>query len=205
MKFTFLVLVLFVSSVFGSYNDTNTYNKKSNEYYKKYKKLYNSLPAENKKRILNSYYNTMVYDMGYTLAATRFLENKGEDASFNNKKSINKNQHKGYVTYDCGDYGINTMTYLRSIKKVTKNHKAHIEACKTLSKDKALNLKLALDTYEYGMDISNGDIKKSWNVYNTGKTKIINDRIYQMKGIIMVLSEEVKKDNPKNYANVAVK
>ena len=199
MKFTFLILLVLSNLLFADKIKLSTYEKKSQEYYKKYKKMYHSLPIENKKRILNSYYNTLAYDMGYTMAATRFLENKGEDARFDNKKSINKNQHKGYVTYDCGDYGINTMTYLRSIDKVTKNHKAHIEACKTLSKDKALNLKLALDHYEYGMKISNGNIMKSWNVYNTGNTKIINDRIYQMKGIIMVLAEEVKKNKIEEY------
>ena len=199
MKFTFLILLVLSNLLFADKIKLSTYEKKSQEYYKKYKKMYHSLPIENKKRILNSYYNTLAYDMGYTMAATRFLENKGEDARFDNKKSINKNQHKGFVTYDCGDYGINTMTYLRSINKVTKNHKAHIEACKTLSKDKALNLKLALDHYDYGMKISNGSIMKSWNVYNTGNTKIINDRIYQMKGIIMVLAEEVKKNKIEEY------
>ena len=199
MKFTFLILLVLSNLLFADKIKLSTYEKKSQEYYKKYKKMYHSLPIENKKRILNSYYNTLAYDMGYTMAATRFLENKGEDARFDNKKSINKNQHKGFVTYDCGDYGINTMTYLRSIDKVTKNHKAHIEACKTLSKDKTLNLKLALDHYDYGMKISNGNIMKSWNVYNTGNTKIIHDRIYQMKGIIMVLAEEVKKNKIEEY------
>ena len=110
------------------------------------------------------------------------------------------NIHKnGMITYDCGDYGINTMTYLKSIGKATKNHKKHIEACKVLSKDKLLNLTLALDHYKYGLEISNVNIRNSWNIYNTGNKKIINDRIYQMKGIIMVLEQEVKNNKLLDY------
>ena len=78
-------------------------------------------------------------------------------------------------------------------------HSTHIEACKTLSKNKALNHKLALDTYEYGLTKSKGNILKSWNVYNTGDVKTVNDRIYQMKGIIMVLEKEVKANKIEEY------
>lgn len=204
MKLVVLFLLVLSGVLSATVLDGKQYDKKSNEYYKVYKEEYEKLPIENKKRILNSYYNTVTYNMGYTMAATRFLENRGEDTRYENKKSINKNIHKDYISYDCGDYGINTMTYLRSINKISKKHKAHIEACKTLSKDKKLNLKLALDMYKYGMDVSNGNLKKSWNVYNTGNTKIINDRVYQMRGIILVLTEEIKKQKTKNIVNIAM-
>ena len=45
------------------------------------------------------------------------------------------------------------MTYLKSINKATKNHNAHIAACKKLATDKKLNLKMAMDTYNYALEI----------------------------------------------------
>lgn len=198
-KYLVMILLVMAGLAFGNNVNKKTYQTKTDKYYNQYKKEFSKLPVANKKKILNAYYNNLAYDLGYTMAGTMFLENRGMDTSFNNKKSINKNNHGTYVTYDCGDYGINTMTYLRSIGKVTKKHSTHIEACKTLSKNKALNHKLALDTYEYGLTKSKGNILKSWNVYNTGDVKTVNDRIYQMKGIIMVLEKEVKANKIEEY------
>ena len=200
MKLLLVILFLVNVNLLGSKIDNKVYDKKSNQYYKQYKKEFDRLPLKNKKKILEAYYTNEAYDLGFTMAGTMFLENRGKDTSYSNKNGRNKNIHKnGMITYDCGDYGINTMTYLKSIGKATKNHKKHIEACKVLSKDKLLNLTLALDHYKYGLEISNGNIRKSWNIYNTGNKKIINDRIYQMKGIIMVLEQEVKNNKLLDY------
>lgn len=194
-----LVKILFILSIsLGLLHGSNVvnpkvYDEKSRKYYKKYKQEWNILPKENKDRIIKSFKRAMEYNLGYTLAATRFLENRGSDTSYSNKKSINKNIHKDYITYDCGDYGINTMTYLDSIKQATKDHDAHIAACKKLATDKKLNLKMAMATYNYALRRYNGNLIKAWNYYNTGRDKIINDRIFKVKGFIMVLQEEIKK------------
>ena len=96
----------------------------------------------------------------------------------------------------------------REWRKERKERKEKSQTCRTghqfrrfikLEKDKLLNLTLALDHYKYGLEISNGNIRKSWNIYNTGNKKIINDRIYQMKGIIMVLEQEVKNNKLLDY------
>ena len=41
--------------------------------------------------------------------------------------------------------------------------------------------------------------KLAWNYYNTGRKTIVNDRIYEMKGIIMVIEDEVKKNKIQDY------
>lgn len=198
-KILLLIAITLGVSSYGSPVNKKVYEKKSNEYYKQYRKEFDRLPLENKKRIIDAYYNGLAYDMGYTLAATRFLENRGKATSYANKDSINKNTHQGrYITYDCGDYGINTRTYLRSIGKDTTNHQAQIKACKKLANDKELNLSMVLSVYDYALDRYNGNVLTSWNYYNTGKKQIINDRIYKMKGIIMVLQDEVKVDVKKS-------
>lgn len=194
-----LVISLSLMAIKADNINQKTYQKKSNEYYKQYKREFDKLPVENKKRILDAYYNGMAYDMGYTLAGTRFLENRGMDTKFSNKESINKNVHKqGYVTFDCGDYGINTMTYLKSIGKKTTNLQAHKQACKKLADDRHLNLTMSLKVYNYGLDKFD-NTKLAWNYYNTGKKHIVNDRIYEMKGIIMVIEDEVKKNKIQDY------
>lgn len=195
----FLVISLSLVALKASNFNQKTYQKKSDEYYKEYKREFDKLPIENKKRILDAYYTGLAYDMGYTLAGTRFLENRGMDTRFSNKESINKNVHKqGYVTFDCGDYGINTMTYLKSIGKKTTNLQAHKQACKKLADDRQLNLNMSLKVYNYGLEKFKTTLL-SWNYYNTGRKNIINDRVYQMKGIIMVIEDEVKKNKIQDY------
>ena len=148
MKLLLVILFLVNVNLLGSKIDNKGYDKKSNQYYKQYKKEFDRLPLKNKKKILEAYYTNEAYDLGFTMAGTMFLENRGKDTSYSNVNGRNKNIHKnGMITYDCGDYGINTMTYLKSIGKATKNHKKHIEACKILSKDKLLNLALAYESH----------------------------------------------------------
>ena len=196
-----LIKILFILSIsLGLLHGSNVvnpkvYDKKSKQYYKKYKQEWSNLPKANKDRIIKAYRKAQEHNLGYTLAATKFLENRGSDTSYSNKKSINKNIHKDYITYDCGDYGINTMTYLKSINKATKNHNAHIAACKKLATDKKLNLKMAMDTYNYALERYDGNLIRSWNYYNTGRDRIINDRIFKVKGFIMVLQEEIKNSS----------
>ena len=193
-----LIKILFILSIsVGLLNGSKVvnqkvYDKKSKQYYKQYKEEWDRLPLANKKRIINAYKQGQKSNLGLTLATTRFLENRGSDTSYSNKKSINKNIHKGYITYDCGDYGINTMTYLKSIGKATKKHSAHLAACKKLATDKKLNFKMAMDTYKYGLSRYKGSLLMSWNYYNTGRDYIINDRVYKVKGFMMVLKEELE-------------
>lgn len=193
-----LIKVLIILSIsIGLLNGSDlvnqkVYNKKSKEYYLKYKEEWAKLPEANKKRIIKAFNMSQKDNLGFTFAATKFLENRGQDTSYSNKKSIGKNIHKGYVTYDCGAYGINTMTYLKSINKETKSHSAHIAACKKLASDYKLNFKMAKREYNYALNRYNGSILKSWNYYNTGRDRLINDRVYKMKGFIMVLEEELK-------------
>lgn len=193
-----LIKVLFILSISvgllqGSklVND-KVYAKKSKEYYLKYKDEWNKLPQANKNRIIKAFKVGQKDNLGFTFAATKFLENRGQDTSYNNKKSIGKNIHKGYITYDCGAYGINTMTYLKSINKKTKSHGAHIAACRKLASDYKLNVKMAKQVYDYALDRYNGNILKAWNYYNTGRDRLINDRVYKMRGFILVLKEELK-------------
>ena len=135
-KYLVMILLVMAGLAFGNNVNKKTYQTKTDKYYKQYKKEFSKLPVANKKKILNAYYNNLVYDLGYTMAGTMFLENRGKDTSYSNVNGRNKNIHKnGMITYDCGDYGINTMTYLKSIGKATKNHKKHIEACKVLKKE----------------------------------------------------------------------
>lgn len=187
----FAIMLLLGMNLNGASVNQKVGNK-SLQYYKKYKDEWAKLPEANKKRVIEAYHIGKKYDMEYTLAATRFLENRGKPAGFKNKDAINKNVHNGYVTYDCGDFGINTMTYLDSIGKKTKTQAKHIAACKELANNKKLNIKMALETYDYGMERYDNNITKAWNYYNTGRDEIINDRIFMMRGIIKVLREELK-------------
>lgn len=191
IKALLLTLILLSSSQASKINKKE-YSKKSNQYYKQYKKEWDELPIENKKRIVEAYQMGKKYDMGYTLAATRFLENRGKSATFKDKDSINKNIHKGYVTYDCGAFGINTMTYLNEVGKKTKDKNTHLQACKKLADNKELNLKMAMKVYDYGLDKFDGDIVMAWNYYNTGRDDIINDRIYKVKAMVTLLQQEIK-------------
>jgi len=167
------------------------YNKKSMEYYKEYKAEWDKLPSANKKRIIEAVRTGEKYGMGFTLGATRFLENKGQKSTFDNKASINTNNHGSYVTYDCGDFGINTMTYLKTINKETKSKSKHLQACKTLANNKELNLKMAMSVYKYALNRYDDNMLVAWNYYNTGRANLINDRIYKVKGAIMLLKKEL--------------
>ena len=202
-----LIKVLFILSIsFGLVHGSNlvnqkVYNKKSKEYYLEYKEEWDRLPQANKNRIIKAFKLGQKHNLGFTFAATKFLENRGSDTSYSNKKSIGKNIHEGYITYDCGGYGINTMTYLKSIDKETKKHSAHIAACKKLASDYKLNFKMAKNVYDYALDRYNGSTLKAWNYYNTGRDRLINDRVYKMRGIVMVLKEQLSQSVIKQAEN----
>lgn len=167
------------------------YEKKSKKYYKEFKEEWSELPPQNKKRIILSYQQGMKSGIGgLTLAGTKFLESRGK---LNDTVSTNNNGD--YISFNCGDYGINTMTYLMSIGKKTKNLAIHKQACNKLINDKQLNLSMALKVYNYAKDRYNNDTLKVWNYYASGKDKIVGERIYRMKAITMVLKEELSKEN----------
>ncbi len=168
----------------------DVYEKKSKKYYKEFKEEWTELPPQNKKRIILSYQQGMKSGMGLTLAGTKFLESRGK---LNDTVSTNNNGD--YISFNCGDYGINTMTYLMSIGKKTKNLAIHKQACNKLINDKQLNLSMALKVYNYAKDRYNNDTLKVWNYYASGKDKIVGERIYRMKAITMVLKEELSKEN----------
>ena len=106
MKLLLVILFLVNVNLLGSKIDNKGYDKKSNQYYKQYKKEFDRLPLKNKKKILEAYYTNEAYDLGFTMAGTMFLENRGKDTSYSNVNGRNKNIHKnGMITYDCGDYG----------------------------------------------------------------------------------------------------
>lgn len=199
ISFFIKVLLLVALSVVSNAKELNQVelakDKKSKQYYKSFKKEWDKLPVANKKRIIEAYHVgkklKAKQNMGLTLAATRFLENKGMASTFDNKDSINKNVHNGYVTYDCGAFGINTMTYLQDTGNKTKDPKKHIAACKKLANDKNLNTKMSLKVYTYALNRFDNNLVKAWNYYNTGKEAIINDRIYKMKGAVMLLKQEI--------------
>ena len=48
------------------------------------------MPLKNKKKILEAYYTNEAYDLGFTMAGTMFLENRGKDTSYSNKNGRNK-------------------------------------------------------------------------------------------------------------------
>lgn len=168
----------------------DVYEKKSKKYYKEFKEEWSELPPQNKKRIILSYQQGMKSGMGLTLAGTKFLESRGK---LNDTVSTNNNGD--YTSFNCGDYGINTMTYLMSIGKKSKSLAVHKQACNKLINDKQLNLSMALKVYNYAKDRYNNDTLKVWNYYASGKDKIVGDRIYRMKAITMVLKEELSKEN----------
>lgn len=166
------------------------YEKKSKKYYKEFKKEWSELPPQNKKRIILSYQQGSKTGMGLTLAGTTFLESRGK---LNDTVSTNNNGD--YISFNCGDYGINTMTYLMSVGKKSKSLAVHKQACQKLISDKQLNLSMALKVYNYAKDRYNNDTLKVWNYYASGKDKIVGDRIYRMKAITMVIKEELGKQN----------
>lgn len=190
MKNSIFIKVLLLALLTISF--ANSTELKQKEYYKIYKAEWDKLPLANKKRIAEAYKLGEKENLGYTLAATRFLENRGKASTFDKKDSINKNIHRGYVTYDCGAFGINTMTYLRTVNKVTKDQNAHINACKKLANDKSLNLKVAVNVYDYALDRFDGNWSKAWNYYNTGREEIINDRVVKMKSVLALLKKELR-------------
>ena len=165
------------------------YEKKSKKYYKEFKEEWSELPHPNKKRIILSYQQGLKSGMGLTLAGTKFLESRGK------LNTVSTNNNGDYISYNCGDYGINTMTYLMSIGKKSKNLAVHKQACQRLINDKQLNLSMALKVYNYAKDRYNNDTIKVWNYYASGRDKIVGDRIYRMKAITMVLKEELSKQN----------
>lgn len=168
----------------------DVYEKKSKKYYKEFKEEWSELPPQNKKRIILSYQQGMKSGMGLTLAGTKFLESRGK---LNDTVSTNNNGD--YISFNCGDYGINTMTYLMSIGKKSKSLAVHKQACNKLINDKQLNLSMALKVYNYAKDRYNNDTIKVWNYYASGKDKIVGDRIYRMKAITTVIKEELSKQN----------
>lgn len=185
------ILLMISSSINAITVNKKLYDKKSMQYYKEYKAEWDKLPLANKKRIAEAIRTGEKYGMGYTLGATRFLENRGQKSTFDNKTSINTNNHGSYVTYDCGDFGINTMTYLKTINKETKSKSKHLQACKTLANNKDLNLKMAMKVYKYALDRYDDNMLVAWNYYNTGRKNLINDRIYKVKGAIILLKKEL--------------
>lgn len=198
MKNSFFIKVLLLVALLVSGNakelkQTKVSDQKSLKYYKAFKQEWDKLPMANKKRILEAYNIGKKDNMGLTLAATRFLESKGKTTAFEDKSSISKNVYKDYVTYSCGAFGINTNTYLESIGVKTKSKSVHLEACRKLSNDKMLNANMAKKVYAYALDKYNGDLKIAWNYYNTGRATIINDRIYRMKALTVLISEELIK------------
>lgn len=178
----------------------DVYEKKSKKYYKEFKEEWSELPHPNKKRIILSYQQGMKSGMGLTLAGTKFLESRGK---LNDTVSTNNNGD--YTSFNCGDYGINTMTYLMSIGKKSKNLAVHKQACQKLINDKQLNLSMALKVYNYAKDRYNNDTIKVWNYYASGRDKIVGDRIYKMKAITTVLKEELGKQNITVTSNKEVK
>lgn len=199
MKISFFIKVLLLvalSTIVSNAKElkqAGVSDKKSLQYYKSFKKEWDRLPLANKKRIIEAYSLGKKDNMGLTMAATRFLENKGAKATFDDKDSISKNVYKDHTTYSCGAFGINTNTYLESIGIKTKKTSTHLEACKKLSNDKSLNTKMAKQVYNYALDKYNGNLEIAWNYYNTGRSKIINDRIYEMKALTKLISEELPK------------
>lgn len=168
----------------------DVYEKKSKKYYKEFKEEWAELPQSNKKRIILSYQKGINSGMGLTLGGTHFLESRGK------QNTVSTNYNNGeYISYNCGDYGINTMTYLMHIGKKSKNLSVHKQACQKLIKDKQLNLSMALKVYNYAKDRYNNDTIKVWNYYASGRDKIVGDRIFKMKAITMVLKEEISKQN----------
>jgi hypothetical protein len=77
MKLLLVILFLVNVNLLGSKIDNKGYDKKSNQYYKQYKKEFDRLPLKNKKKILEAYYTNEAYDLGFTMAGTMFLENRG--------------------------------------------------------------------------------------------------------------------------------
>lgn len=193
IKVLLLVALSIVSNAKELKQTGKSSDKKSIQYYKSFKKEWDKLPMANKKRILEAYKLGKKDNMGLTLAATRFLENKGALATFEDKNSISKNVYRDHTTYSCGAFGINTNTYLESIGIKTKSNSTHMEACKKLSNDKVLNTKMAKKVYNYALDKYNGNLEIAWNYYNTGRAKIINDRIYRMRALTKLISEELVK------------
>lgn len=168
----------------------DVYEKKSKKYYKEFKEEWTELPPQNKKRIILSYQQGMKSGMGLTLAGTKFLESRGKL-----NDTVSANDNGDYTSFNCGDYGINTMTYLMSIGKKSKSLAVHKQACNKLINDKQLNLSMALKVYNYAKDRYNNDTIKVWNYYASGRDKIVGDRIYKMKAITTVLKEELGKQN----------
>ena len=84
MKLLLVILFLVNVNLLGSKIDNKVYDKKSNQYYKQYKKEFDRLPLKNKKKILEAYYTNEAYDLGFTMAGTMFLENRGKDTSYSN-------------------------------------------------------------------------------------------------------------------------
>ena len=165
----------------------DVYEKKSKKYYKEFKEEWSELPLSNKKRIIFSYQQGMKSGLGLTLAGTHFLESTGK------LNTVSTNNNGDYISYNCGDYGINTMTYLMDIGKKSKSLAVHKQACQKLINDKQLNLSMALKVYNYAKDRYNNDTIKMWNYYASGRDKITGDRIYRMKAITTVLKEEIGK------------
>lgn len=196
-----LMLILVISfgtmNIFASPVNKKTYDAKVKKYYSNFKKEYQVLPIDNKKRILSSYQKGLKHNLGLTLAGTTFLESRGKT------DGVSVNNNGDYISYNCGEYGINTMTYLMDIGKKTKNLKAHKQACQKLIKDKQLNLSMALKVYNYAKDRYNNDTIKVWNYYASGRDKIVGDRIYKMKAITMVLNEELKVNNKTSITSIA--
>ena len=91
MKLLLVILFLVNVNLLGSKIDNKGYDKKSNQYYKQYKKEFDRLPLKNKKKILEAYYTNEAYDLGFTMAGTMFLENRGKDTSYSNVNGRNKN------------------------------------------------------------------------------------------------------------------
>ncbi len=192
MLIRLVAILLIVSNSLSAISiNKKLYEKKSTEYYKEYKAEWDKLPLANKKRIAEAVRTGEKYGMGYTLGATRFLENRGQKSTFDNKTSINTNNHGSWTSYDCGDFGINTMTYLQTIGKETKSRSTHVQACKTLANNKELNLKMAMMVYKYALNRYDDNMLVAWNYYNTGRASLVNDRIYKVKGAIMLLKKEL--------------
>jgi hypothetical protein len=50
---------------------------------------------------------------------------------------------------------------------------------------------MAMKVYQYALDRYDDNMLVAWNYYNTGRSNLINDRIYKVKGVIMLLKKEL--------------